>query len=236
MRNNPDALNRYQNRNWLRQNWRSETLRGASAQKVANTLVASGDQFPENAGEILKFWLSEAEVASIWADIKSNLPLGSPAMTKLFSALEFSDVSENEMNGKLTLWVNQYEVVKIKAQRWPNTWKEVSVIRMPNHILESEKIDMVSKVINAIRSLFPDKTINFTLEALNASANKHGIFSGFRFADSAKSRCVDGSVFSWIGGTGGATIAQYACQNRSGLSGSNVGDRRDGFCLVASVG
>ena len=62
------------------------------------------------------FGLSEVEKASIEADINAKLPLGSPAITKLFTALGFSDVTSRENNEKLTLGVNEYEVVKMKAQ------------------------------------------------------------------------------------------------------------------------
>jgi hypothetical protein len=51
---------------------------------------------------------------------------------------------------------------------------------MPNHILESENTDMANKVMAAIRSLLPKRNLQFTLKALNASADKHGIYPGYR--------------------------------------------------------
>jgi hypothetical protein len=52
---------------------------------------------------------------------------------------------------------------------------------MPNHRLKAEETDMANKAMIAIRSLFPGRTIYFTLEALNDSADEHGIYPGYRF-------------------------------------------------------
>ena len=71
---------------------------------------------------------------------------------------------------------------------------------------------------------------------LNTSADKHGIFPGYRDADSAKSKDIDEAVYSWIEGSGDAADAPCACRYRGGYSFSNVDDRHGGCCLVASVG
>jgi hypothetical protein len=88
--------------------------------------------------------------------------------------------------------------------------KEVPVIRMPNYVLESEKTDMANKAMTAIRSLFPGRTLHFTLKALNDSADEYGIYPGCRSCGNGGSGSVDDAVFSWEEGDGVAVLAPCA--------------------------
>ncbi len=107
---------------------------------------------------------------------------------------------------------------------------------MPNHVLESENTDMANKVMAAIRSLFPGRTLYFTLKALNESADKHGIYPGCRGWDDSGSDGVGNGVYSWEGGDGDAVYAPCAWRDRLGGSDSGQVDRPDALCLVASFG
>ncbi len=179
--------------------------------------------------------ITPEQISAILNEIGQKLPFG-PALVPVLTALRFTDVSKNENDGKLTLWVNEYEIFKTKVQEWPNKEKEISVIRMPNHTLKWENTDIASKVINAIKQLFPEQNIQFTLNGLNAMADQHGIFPGYRDADDAESEFVDDAVYAWVEGAGDAASAHCAFRNRRGGSNSGIVDRRSGSCLVASVG
>jgi hypothetical protein len=107
---------------------------------------------------------------------------------------------------------------------------------MPNHILEAEKTDMAKKAVAAIRSLFPDRTLHFTLKALDDLADEHGIYPGDRNWGSGKSDNVDKAVYSWEEGDGDAIDAPFAWRLRNGHSDSGKDLRQGALCLVASFG
>jgi hypothetical protein len=107
---------------------------------------------------------------------------------------------------------------------------------MPNHIIESEKTDMANKAMTAIRSLFPGRTVNFTLTALNTSADIHGIYPGCRDWDGGKSDFVGKAVFSWEEGGSDEVDAPCAWRGHDGDSHSGNDGRQYALCLVASFG
>jgi hypothetical protein len=94
---------------------------------------------------------------------------------------------------------------------------------------------MANKAITAIRSLFPDRTINFNCEALKTSVDTHGIYPGYRSAFNGKSCDVGNVGYGWCAGGTVSFKPPYAWHLRKGIYSAMV-DSPDGLSLFPYFG
>ena len=95
---------------------------------------------------------------------------------------------------------------------------------------------MMNKFFQKLQECFPDKNIQFTLDALNASVDAHGIYAGCRDADDGRSGGVDECAYTWLTGDAMGGDAPCAWRSQDGSSGSSMLDRRFGISVIPVFG
>ncbi len=218
MQNNLEALNRYQNRNWLRQNWRPEILKAINARKVARTLTV-GNPVPEDTAENTSFWLTLEEKRSIEADINAGKPImATLAYTKFLSALlpNGLKVEDKKQLLKFSRDIPEYEI--------------------HNGAIRANYTGAVAIIADWISQLF-GKSVRFLTDTeVKEKIAEHQHFAGYRGADDGRSWFVGDIGYGWVAGDAGNENAPYAWLIRNGFSDSGSGNRRSGLSLFPYFG